>query len=152
MLKAVPVLRGGEVFFKSQYLGMICPGAPFLSLKAASKSENEGSEYLQAIEDALNAGHERFSFEDRDNVKKVLQDVRLDPELAKDLLSSTARKAFMGFITRSRNKANKLESAKELKALVYFSNLVVTPLLEDINVRPPLPSLPPSPGTSTSLS
>lgn len=89
---------------------------------------------LQAIEDALNAGHERFSFEDRDNVKKTLQDVRLDPELAKETLSTTARKAFMGFITRSRNKANKLEAAKELKALVYFSNIVVTPLLEDINV------------------
>lgn len=92
---------------------------------------------LQAIEDALNAGHERFSFEDRENVKKTLQDVRLDPELAKEMLSTTAKKAFMGFITRSRNKPNKLEAAKELKALVYFSNLVVTPLLEDMNVMPP---------------
>ena len=95
--------------------------------------------HLQAIEDALNAGHERFSFEDRDNVKKTLQDVRLDPELAKETLSTTARKAFMGFITRSRNKANKLEAAKELKALVYFSNIVVTPLLEDINVSIKIP-------------
>ena len=67
-------------------------------------------------------------------MKKTLQNVRLDAELAKELLSNTARKAFMGFITRSRNKPNKLESAKELKALVYFSNIVVTPLLEDINV------------------
>lgn len=89
---------------------------------------------MQAVEDALNAGHERFSFDDRDNVKKVIQDVRLDTEIAKEILSNTARKAFMGFISRSRNKANKLEAAKELKALVYFSNLVVTPLLEDINV------------------
>lgn len=89
---------------------------------------------LQAVEDALNAGHERFSFDDRDNIKKTLQDVRLDSELAKEILSTTARKAFMGFISRSRNKANKLEAAKELKALVYFSNIVVTPLLEDINV------------------
>ena len=100
-----------------------------------SKSLSEDCATLQAVDDALNAGHERFSFDDRDSVKKTLQDVRLDPEIAKEVLSSTARKAFMGFISRSRNKANKLEAAKELKALVYFSNIVVTPLLEDINVR-----------------
>lgn len=69
-----------------------------------------------------------------------MRNVRLDPELAKELLSSTVRKAFMGFISRSRNKANRLEAAKELKSLVFFSNMVVTPLLEDINVR--LPSMP----------
>lgn len=60
-----------------------------------------------------------------------------------ELLDSTVRTAFMGFITRSRNKPNKLEAAKELKALVYFSNMVVTPLLEDINVSPPPPPSPP---------
>ena len=67
---------------------------------------------------------------------KALRDTRLAPELAKELLGASVRKAFMGFITRSRNKPNRLEAAKELKALVYFSNVCVTPLLEDINVRP----------------
>ena len=91
---------------------------------------------VQALEDALNAGHERFTSRDRDAVKKARKAVRLEPALAKDILAETARRGFMGFITRSRNKPNKLEAAKELKALVYFSNLVVTPLLEDINVSP----------------
>ena len=98
----------------------------------------------QAVEDALNAGHEKFASRDRDDVKKARQAVRLDPSLAKDILSDTARRGFMGFISRSRNKPNRLEAAKELKALVYFSNLVVTPLLQDINVIPnsPIPFLP----------
>lgn len=44
----------------------------------------------------------------------------------------------MGFITRSRNTRNKVDGAKELKKLVYFSSIVVSPLLEDLKVCPPL--------------
>ena len=43
-------------------------------------------------------------------------------------------RAFLGFITRSRNVRNRLDGAKELKKLVYFSNIVVAPLLEDLQV------------------
>ena len=42
----------------------------------------------------------------------------------------------MGFVTRSRNTRNRVDGAKELKKLVYFSNIVVSPLLEDLKVRP----------------
>ena len=41
---------------------------------------------------------------------------------------------FLKFITQSRNTRNRLDSAKELKKLVYFSNIVVAPLLEDLKV------------------
>lgn len=41
----------------------------------------------------------------------------------------------MGFVTRSRNTRNRVDGAKELKKLVYFSNIVVSPLLEDLKVR-----------------
>ncbi len=40
------------------------------------------------------------------------------------------------FIGRSRNKRDRLEAAKELKALVFFSNIVVAALLEDVQARP----------------
>ena len=40
----------------------------------------------------------------------------------------------MGFITRSRSQRDRLEGAKELKRLVFYSNIVVAPLLEDCNV------------------
>lgn len=42
----------------------------------------------------------------------------------------------MGFVTRSRNTRNKVDGAKELKKLVYFSSIVVSPLLEDLKVPP----------------
>ena len=38
---------------------------------------------------------------------------------------------------RSRNKRDRLEAAKELKALVFFSNIVVSALLEDVQARDP---------------
>ena len=43
-------------------------------------------------------------------------------------------RGFMGFVTRSRNTRNRVDGAKELKKLVYFSNIVVSPLLEDLKV------------------
>ena len=45
-----------------------------------------------------------------------------------------ARKAFVQFITRSRGQRDRLEAAKELKKMVFFSNIVVAALLEDVQV------------------
>ena len=46
----------------------------------------------------------------------------------------TCRKIFLGFTTCSRSQRDRLEGAKELKRLVFYSNIVVAPLLEDCNV------------------
>ena len=43
----------------------------------------------------------------------------------------------MAFISRSRTKSNRLDAAKEIKGLVFFSNIVVSPLLEDVDVSAP---------------
>ncbi|KAK9829243.1 hypothetical protein WJX72_004725 [[Myrmecia] bisecta] len=94
--------------------------------------ETCGRIFQAAVEDAMGAGVDRFGFADRKAVKAALADMRLSEELGKEILASVARKAFLGFITRSRSTTNKLEAAKELRRLVFFSNLVVTPLLADI--------------------
>ena len=83
------------------------------------------------------AGIDRFSFADRDNVKGAMKDLRLGNALAKELLDACSRKTFQGFITRSRSQSNRLEAAKELKRLVYFSNIVVAALLDDVKVGQP---------------
>lgn len=44
------------------------------------------------------------------------------------------RRYFTQFVTQSRNTRNRLDAAKELKKLVFFSNIVVAPLLEDLKV------------------
>ena len=88
----------------------------------------------QAVEDAVNAGIDRFSFDDRDNVKRAQKELRIPEDLAKEILDTVARKAFIQFISRSRSQRDRLEAAKELKRMVFFSNIVVAPLLEDTQV------------------
>ena len=89
----------------------------------------------QVVEDAMKAGIDRFGFAERGAVDRTRRDMRLEPALASEILDATARRAFLGFISRSRTKANRLDAAKELKGLVFFSNIVVAPLLEDLKVR-----------------
>ena len=62
------------------------------------------------------------------------------------------RKIFLGFITRSRSQRDRLEGAKELKRLVFYSNIVVAPLLEDCNVSTGTCVLPAHKVPATSLS
>lgn len=52
-------------------------------------------------------------------------------ELAVELLKEAGRTALMKFVTASRVHANKLDQAKELKKMVFFSNIVLSPLLEE---------------------
>ena len=92
-------------------------------------------ERAQAVEDAMKAGIDRFGFAERENVERVKKDLRLDTALAKSILDEVARRAFQAFISRSRTKSNRLDAAKEIKGLVFFSNIVVAPLLEDVDVR-----------------
>jgi len=92
---------------------------------------------MQAVEDAMKAGIDRFGFRERENVERVKKELRLDTPLAKSILDDVARRAFMAFVSRSRTKSNRLDAAKELKGLVFFSNIVVAPLLEDVDVSSP---------------
>ena len=82
----------------------------------------------------MKAGIDRFGFAERENVERVKKELRLESALAKSILNDVARKAFMAFVSRSRTKSNRLDAAKELKGLVFFSNIVVAPLLEDVDV------------------
>jgi hypothetical protein len=42
------------------------------------------------------------------------------------------RAIFLSYIKRARAQPNRIEQAKELKKMVFFSNMVVRPLLEDV--------------------
>lgn len=82
----------------------------------------------------MRAGIDRFGFAEREAVEKSQKDLRLDESIAAEILDSVSRRAFLAFVSRSRTKSNRLDAAKELKALVFFSNIVVSPLLEDLKV------------------
>ena len=68
---------------------LLCIGSKDLQeIEVASK----GRVFQAAVVDALGAGIDSFSFEDRANVKKAREAVRLDEKLAKKILADTARK------------------------------------------------------------
>ncbi|CAD7702465.1 unnamed protein product [Ostreobium quekettii] len=73
-----------------------------------------------------------FGSDNIEAVKQIIVDLRLSKEMAKDALDEAARKIFMDYITTSRLKQNRLDAAKELKKMVFFSNIVVAPLLQEI--------------------
>jgi hypothetical protein len=68
---------------------LLCIGSSDLQeIEVASK----GRVFTAAVVDALGAGIDSFSTEDRSNVKKAREAVRLDEKLAKKILADTARK------------------------------------------------------------
>jgi Chloroplast envelope transporter len=86
------------------------------------------------VEEAMDVGFQRFQPQDRDRVRSIRQDVRLEPSQALQILDATARKRMLTFVTKARSQRTKLDGAKELKNMVYFSNIVVAPLVYDIKV------------------
>ena len=53
---------------------------------------------MQAVDDALNAGIDRFSFDDRERVKKAKKDLRITDAMAKEILDKQARYSWQGLI------------------------------------------------------
>ncbi|GMH36433.1 hypothetical protein BSKO_04301 [Bryopsis sp. KO-2023] len=94
--------------------------------------ETVGGRLKAVIDDALAAGIDNFSEQDRKNVRKGMDELRTPPAMAKTILEQSVRQAFLKFISQSRLKANRLEAAKELKKMVFFSNVVVSPMLEEV--------------------
>lgn len=99
--------------------------------------EVAGKIYQATIVEAMSVGIDAFSKRQRDMVRQKRADIGLPEDIAFEILNDTTRKLFLGFITRSRNMPNRLEAAKELKKLVFFSNIVVAPLVQDLKPGQP---------------
>ncbi|KAL4420333.1 hypothetical protein ABPG77_010238 [Micractinium sp. CCAP 211/92] len=94
-----------------------------------------GGIFKDAVNQALAAGIDGFGFEDRRLVQQAFKDLRMDRAAARAVLDDVARKYFLQYITQSRNTRNRLDASKELKKLVFFSNICVTPLLDDLKTE-----------------
>eukprot|EP00210_Caulerpa_lentillifera_P002696 g2576.t1 len=91
-----------------------------------------GGKFKAVLDDVLAVGYDNFSKRERDLITKSMQELRISTELAKEMLESSVKKLFLQYITASRLKQNILEQAKELKKMIFFSNIVVAPVLQDI--------------------
>ena len=94
-----------------------------------------GSIFKDAVSKAMSGGIDGFNYEDRQDVRKAFDDLRLERAIAKEIVAEVGRKYLLQFVTQSRNTRDRINAAKELKKMVYFSNIVVAPLVEDLKTQ-----------------
>ena len=91
-----------------------------------------GSIFKEVVSTAMAGGIERFNYDDRVAVKRAFESLRLDRAMAKEIVEEVGRKYLLQFVTASRVQRDRVNSSKELKKMVFFSNIVVAPLVEDL--------------------
>lgn len=94
-----------------------------------------GEIFGKTVSNALAAGVDRFSFDDREDIKRSLQAVKLSREAAKEIVDDVARKYLLKYISTSRSQKDRISSAKEVKKMVFFSNLVLAPVVDDLKTE-----------------
>ena len=94
-----------------------------------------GSLFKDVISNAMAGGIDGFGYDDRVAVRKSFESLRLDRGIAKEVVDEVGRKYLLQFITQSRNTRDRINAAKELKKMVFFSNIVLAPLVEDLKTE-----------------
>eukprot|EP00889_Picochlorum_renovo_P000843 jgi/Picre1/27873/NNA_000836.t1 len=94
-----------------------------------------GEIFGKTVSNALAAGVDRFSFDDREDIKRSLQAVKLSREAAKEIVDDVARKYLLKYISTSRSQKDRISAAKEVKKMVFFSNLVLAPVVDDLKTE-----------------
>jgi len=94
-----------------------------------------GDIFSKAVSNALAAGVDRFSMDDRSSIKNAMEAVKLGRDAAKEILDDVARKYLLKYISTSRTQKDRISSAKEIKKMIFFSNLVLTPVVGDMKTE-----------------
>jgi hypothetical protein len=102
------------------------------SVVDAAHDEMCGKLFTATIDQALSESVDAVTPHALDLVHNAKRDLRLDLDMAIKILSRAVRAIFLSYIKRARAQPNRIEQAKELKKMVFFSNMVVRPLLEDV--------------------
>eukprot|EP00898_Chlorokybus_atmophyticus_P004586 jgi/Chlat1/5128/Chrsp33S08967 len=95
-----------------------------------------GKLFREVVDDALKAPAGSFSSADAEQVIVSQRNLRLDTDTAKEILGVAVRAQFMNYIKESKQQKSRLDSAKKLKEMIFFSNMVVVPLLEGLKEKP----------------
>ncbi|KAL8055871.1 hypothetical protein ABFX02_04G083300 [Erythranthe guttata] len=91
-----------------------------------------GSLFEKVVKEAIAAGVDGYDAEIKKSVRKAAFGLRLTRDVAISIASKAVRKIFISYIQRARAAGSRTESAKELKKMIAFNNLVVTELVADI--------------------
>ncbi|PHT61603.1 Protein, chloroplastic [Capsicum annuum] len=91
-----------------------------------------GSLFEKVVKEAISSGIDGYDAEIKKSVRKAAYGLRLTREVAMTIASKAVRKIFISYIQRARGAGSRTESAKELKKMIAFNNLVVSQLVADI--------------------
>ena len=94
-----------------------------------------GDIFSKAVSNALAAGVDRFSVDDRESIQKAMDAVKLARDAAKEILDDVARKYLLKYISTSRTQKDRISAAKEIKRMIFFSNLVLAPVVGDLKTE-----------------
>jgi hypothetical protein len=95
------------------------------------KREMCGRLYGLTIESFFKLGIYSISLKERELVRKRKFELRLDDDMASQIIHFEARKVLMQFVSAYRNKIKRHDASKELRNMILFSNFVVSPILDD---------------------
>eukprot|EP00216_Chloropicon_sp_CCMP2111_P004080 CAMPEP_0198246818 /NCGR_PEP_ID=MMETSP1446-20131203/46166_1 /TAXON_ID=1461542 ORGANISM="Unidentified sp, Strain CCMP2111" /NCGR_SAMPLE_ID=MMETSP1446 /ASSEMBLY_ACC=CAM_ASM_001112 /LENGTH=966 /DNA_ID=CAMNT_0043931141 /DNA_START=214 /DNA_END=3114 /DNA_ORIENTATION=+ len=95
--------------------------------------EVKGKAFNETLRDILTVTADAFGTSEIMRLRQSMNNLRLEKELAMNLATRSARKEMMTIVTKVRNTRNQVDAAQELKKLVFYSNSVVTPIVEEID-------------------
>jgi hypothetical protein len=95
------------------------------------KREMCGRLYGLTIESFFKLGIYSISLKERELVRKKKFELRLNDDIASQIIYFEARKVLMQFVSTYRNKIKHHNTFKELRNIILFSNFMVSPILDD---------------------
>lgn len=110
----------------------------------AADAEICGRIFTKVVDEALGAGTDGYDADMKRTIQRTSRGLRLSPQMALDLTKKAVKGVFISYVRRAKGAGSAVETARELKKLVLFSNLTVSELLDDIRGGIPADAPPPA--------
>ncbi|PNW77802.1 hypothetical protein CHLRE_10g452450v5 [Chlamydomonas reinhardtii] len=96
--------------------------------------ETAGKDFEELIGEIYLAGAKPLGAYEADRVEAALKELRLDSEVAVDVMARITRERFRGYVSQAQKEGNRdrKEFASAIKKLLQFNALMVTPLLDKV--------------------
>lgn len=102
------------------------------SVVDAAHTEICGRIFTKVVDEALGAGTDGYDADMKRTIQQTSRGLRLSPQIALELTKKAVKGVFISYVRRAKGAGSAVETARELKKLVLFSNLTVSELLDDI--------------------
>lgn len=96
------------------------------------QKETAGKLLAEVLDDVYAGGVKPLTSYDAERVEKVVKDLRMDSDVAMEILATVTRERFRSYVKLAQKEGDKKDAALRYKKLVQFNAVVVTPIYEKI--------------------